>query len=325
MNRVNPFSEIYKRCNDISYIRNSTDIPEFPRYIDIELTNICNFKCLMCPTGTGLIQRKKGYMSKETFSSIIDEIKNYSTPVRFIGWGEPLLHPDLLEFLNICKKNNIHVHLNTNGLLLSEELMKKFVDIPLDSLKFSFQGIDQKSYHEMRNIDFFPRLIEKIHRFHQILGSSPHPYIHVSSTITYESVEQVEQFKSALHDYVDLVTVGRTRLDHIDLENVKLKPEEKLRLESLLKYETVSKTHLPCSEIFNVLSVNWDGTVSACCVDYNKKMLVGDLKNDSLREIWTSRKMETYRKLLFEMKHDSLELCSKCYDYMDLKVQKNVD
>lgn len=263
-------------------------------------------------------------MAIEMFSSIIDMIRKNSTPVRFIGWGEPLLHPDLFEFLTICKKNHILTHLNTNGLLLSEERMQKFVDIPLESLKFSFQGVDRKSYSEMRNIDFFPRFLEKIRSFDRIRGSSQYPFIHVSSTITYESNEQVEHFKADIQEYVDLVTVGRTRLDHINLEKVKLKPEEKSRLQSLLKCESVSKTHKPCSEVFNVLSINWDGSVSACCADYDKRMLVGDLSKDSIQKIWKSPKMNAYRKLLWEMKHDTLEICRTCYDYMELKVQENV-
>jgi radical SAM protein with 4Fe4S-binding SPASM domain len=263
-------------------------------------------------------------MSKGTFASIVEEIMDYGTPVRFIGWGEPLLHPNLLEFLTICKKNGIRTHLNTNGRLLSEEMMQKFVEIPLDSLKFSFQGVDQKSYSEMRNIDFFRQLLDKIRTFYQIRGSSPYPYIHISSTITYESPEQVRVFREEIQKYVDLVTVGRTRLDHIDLNKVNLKPEEKSRFESLIKCESVSKIHTPCSEVFNVLSINWDGSVSACCADYDKKMVVGDLKKTSLIEIWKSRKMQNYRKILGEMKHDTFEICRTCYDYMDLKVQENV-
>jgi len=319
MPRENPFRIIYEVCNDRETLTDPKKYPPFPRYIDIELTNICNFKCLMCPTGTGTQQRKKGYMSRETFLSLIEVIKDHQTPMRFIGWGEPLLHPNLLEFLDIAKKNGLITHLNTNGLLLTEEIMRKFVEIPLTSLKFSFQGVDRKSYSEMRNLDFFPELIERIKRMNNIRGLSPYPYIHVSSTITYESPEQIEHFRDTLRNTVDLITIGRTKLDHIQLDKVRLDDKEKERLVSLLKCESVTKKYSPCSEVFNVLAINWDGTISACCADFDKKMVVGDLSTGSVLEAWNSEKMNTYRALLSEMKHDKFEVCRTCYDYMGLK------
>ena len=91
--RLNPFKPIYAECNEGNSRQKIDNLPIFPRCLDIELTNLCNFKCLMCPTGTGAHQRKKGLMSDAVFDKIIDEIKKYKTPLRFIRWGEPTLHP----------------------------------------------------------------------------------------------------------------------------------------------------------------------------------------------------------------------------------------
>jgi radical SAM protein with 4Fe4S-binding SPASM domain len=324
MPRKNPFNVIYEMCNDREKQADPKEYPIFPRYIDIELTNICNFKCLMCPTGTGIQQRRKGFMSRDTFYSLIEAIKDHQTPIRFIGWGEPLLHPNLLEFLDIARKNGLITHLNTNGLLLTDEIMKKFVEIPLTSLKFSFQGVDRKSYADMRNRDFFPELIEKIKRMNNIRGTSIYPYIHVSSTTTYESPEQISFFKETLKNTVDLITIGKTRLDHIHLDKVKLDQREKDRLVSLMKCESVTKNYTPCSEVFNVLAINWDGTISACCADFDKKMVVGDISTGTVLDAWNSQKMNSYRALLSEMKHDKLEICRTCYDYMGLKKESDL-
>jgi MoaA/NifB/PqqE/SkfB family radical SAM enzyme len=123
MNRINPFAAIYHLCNDPRNRGDPAMLPDFPRYVDIELTNACNFKCLMCPTGTGIAKRKKGYMSEKIFNKLFDELKQHKTPVRFIGWGEPLLHPKLTMYLSVCQQNGMLTHLNTNGLLLDEVMM----------------------------------------------------------------------------------------------------------------------------------------------------------------------------------------------------------
>jgi radical SAM protein with 4Fe4S-binding SPASM domain len=319
MTRINPFTEIYRRCNDPAGRGDPDKLPRFPRYIDIELTNSCNFRCLMCPTGTGISRRKKGFMSDDIFFKILDEAGMNKTPLRFIGWGEPLLHPKLLQYLELCKKNQLITHLNTNGYLLTEPIMQKFIDIPLDSLKFSFQGIDRKSYREMRNTDFFDELLVKIEKLHQLRGDSDKPYIHVSTTLTYESQEEAEAFRQNISRFVDLVTVGKTSLDYIDADKARLGPVDKQRLRDLMLQESITKEHPSCGEVFNVLSVNWNGLVSACCADYDDKMTVGDLRRESLAGIWRTRKMDAYRRLLTEMKHDSLEICRNCYDPMGIQ------
>lgn len=316
--RSNPFQPIYDVCNRGNSKEKLANLPAFPRYIDIELTNACNFKCLMCPVGTGSIKRKTGFMSDEIFQQIATQIKDQKTPVRLIRWGEPFLHQQLIPYVKQLTSQGSLVHLNTNGSLLTESVIDQLLEAGLDSLKFSFQGVDRKSYLEMRSTDFFEQLIACIRLLHNKRGNSAKPYIHVSTTITYETAEQVQTFRKRLEPYADLVTVGRTVLDHIDLGKVALSDHEKQLLTKLKKQESVVKTHPECPEVFDKLSINWDGTISACCSDYDHKMLIGDLNAESLADIWKNRQMSHFRNLLAEMQHDKIELCAGCYDYHGL-------
>lgn len=89
MDRVNKFIEIYKTCsngtNEEKYLRIKNGELTLPRYVDVELTNMCNFKCCFCPTGTKSMQRIKGYMSEEVVNALIANIRKYKIPgVRFI-------------------------------------------------------------------------------------------------------------------------------------------------------------------------------------------------------------------------------------------------
>lgn len=85
-------------------------------------------------------------------------------------------------------------------------------------------------------------------------------------------------------------------------------------------WEGKSYPRLPnCPEVFNKLSINWDGTVSACCMDYDNEMLVGDVKEQSLRMIWNGKKMKDYQQLIAEDNHWYLPLCQNCYDLREEK------
>jgi len=181
----------------------------------------------MCPVGTGTMKRQQGFMDINTCENIIRNIEGKDIPIRFIRWGEPTLHRDYIKFIKMAKDSGIKVHMNTNGTLLNEKQIKELIDIGLDSIKFSFQGVDRQSYLEMRNNDYFDELINKIKSFYELRGNKQKPYIQVSTTITYESKEKVKNFKELISPYCDLVTVGRTILEHIDLDKVKLNETEK--------------------------------------------------------------------------------------------------
>jgi len=317
--RTNPFQPIYQISHIGTPKEKLNSLSAFPGCIDVELTNKCNFRCLMCPTGLGSVRRKKGYMDDEVFNKILKEIEYYKTPIRFIRMGEPLLHPKLIEYILLLKSIGSLVHINTNGFLLNEEMMDNLIQVGLDSIKFSFQGVDQKSYNEMRNKDFFDELLNRVRVLYKRRGDRDKPFIQASTTITYESPEQVKTFRESLNNDVDLLTVGRTILEHIDIEKCKLNDKERSTLLHLKKQESVVKKYLECPEVFDKLAINWDGTVSACCWDYDNKMPIGDIKEKSLKQIWDSKRMNHFRHLLADMRHNEIELCSTCYDYHSLQ------
>ncbi len=316
--RADPFDSIYRHCNAGNSKEKLANLPSFPRLIDVEMTNTCNFRCLMCPTGTFSQKREKGFMEDEVFQRILDEIRPHKTPLRFIRWGEPMMHPKIIDFLAAAHAQGSMLHINSNGSYFTEENIRALCDIPLDSLKFSFQGVDRESYNQMRNTDFFAQLVDTIRLFVRIRGDRPKPFIQVSTSITYETTEQIDSFRNLMDPLADKVGVGRTVLEHLDLNAVRLRPHELETLKWLKEQESIVKEHPECPEVFDKLSINWDGTVSACCGDSDKIMLIGDVRNQSLDDIWKSAELNGYRAVLADMRHDELPLCRTCYDVQGL-------
>jgi MoaA/NifB/PqqE/SkfB family radical SAM enzyme len=257
-------------------------------------------------------------MNDVTFDRIINQIKRDKIPIRFIRWGEPTLHPHLVEFIAQAKAVGCIVHLNTNGSLLDNNKIEQLIGAGLDSLKFSFQGVDKNTYYAMRNRDNYNELIETIRLFHQIRGDKNLPYLHISTTITDETPSQVRAFRLEVKEYVDLVTIGRTVLEHIDSNSLNLNDRERNTLASLKKKESVVKKHPDCPEVFDKLSINFDGTISACCWDYDNFMMIGDLMKEDIGDIWKNEKINFFRERLAAGRHDDFILCKSCYDYIAL-------
>jgi radical SAM protein with 4Fe4S-binding SPASM domain len=293
-------------------------IGEFPINIDIELTNCCNMNCLMCPTGTGISKRPHGYLEKSIYQKVLQEADGKDTAFRFIRWGEPLLHPQAAEFIAAAKEKGILCHINTNGSLLDAENIRRLLDTGLDSIKFSFQGVDAQSYSEMRQRGDYHKLLDAISLLHRLRGRGGAPYIHIGTTITYESEKAVESFKNEVSGICDLVTVGKTSMENVkDLANANLNEKQKTLLYSLKDRQTLHKVRYRCCpDVFGKLSVDWDGRVTACCNDYDGEMILGNIQNDTLADLYNhNQQLYQYRKLLSRRDYDAIPRCSRCYDY----------
>ena len=296
MPRNNPFrgiydSETYKGVNSF----------RFPDIVDIELTNNCNLNCKMCARQN--MTRFKGFMSKKIFEQVAIECAKYGSGLRMIGWGEPFLHKDIIDFCEFFKSlSSIDIlgeekpsmlHITNNGQIIREDQMKRLVDIGLDSIIFSFQGVDKDGYEGMRVGASYEKIKENILKLVEIRGDKEKPLIHISSTMTNETKDEISKFVDYWEKIVDSVGVGKTK-------PLKLNNEE-------------YTFYKPCQEVFHKLSVKWDGQVSACCADTDNELVVGSLSQNTLYEIWNNSKvLQAIRTLLSNNKFRTLSLCRNC-------------
>lgn len=116
----------------------------------IEITTSCNLDCQMC------IQRvwheSLGGMSRQTFTNLMADLSRLPSPptIHLSGYGEPMTHPDFLEMVRQAKALGSRVEVTTNGTLLNEEMAEALVDLNLDSLTVSIDGVDPDLYADIR-------------------------------------------------------------------------------------------------------------------------------------------------------------------------------
>lgn len=323
--RKNPFVPIYKAVNNGTNEEKYNKILQgggeaLPLYLDVELTNLCNFRCCFCPTGTKAMQRMRGQMSDEVVDAIVENVKKYNIAgVRFIRWGEPTMHPKYIDILDKVKQAGALIHINTNGSLLDEEQINRLMEIHLDSIKFSFQGADEGTYNEMREGGDYLKLLNIVRKFHSIRGNNDYPYIQISTTLTGETVEQIENFKNDVGDYCDYYNVGYTKLNHLNVDSMSISEEEKEKIRRLQEHETINHTYREvCNEAFDKLSINWNGDVTLCCSDYDNFMIVGNILDNDIKEIFNSRATKVYREAIVNKQYGKIKCCSDCYETVPL-------
>ncbi|MCK6466997.1 MAG: radical SAM protein, partial [Candidatus Brocadia sinica] len=112
-------------------------IPQRPERIQIEITNRCNYTCGMCPRESFNLPEKD--IPLALFQKIIDRIE-FHYNITLTGWGEPLLHPALMDMIVYTKGKGHDVGVTTNGLLLAS-FVEKFIET-LDKLTVSLDSIE---------------------------------------------------------------------------------------------------------------------------------------------------------------------------------------
>jgi MoaA/NifB/PqqE/SkfB family radical SAM enzyme len=287
MKRTNVFDDIYKQM-DNDNLHNDK-----PYMMDVELTNHCNLRCNMC--SRQLMRREQGYMTDETFYRVLDGAYKHQIPLRFIRWGEPFLHPRILEYAKAVKTCGLPLHITTNGLLLKQKTMQALIDMRLDSIIFSMQGTNKDEYNHTRIGGDYDALSKNIKLFHRLRGANEKPYITLTTTINETQGVDQEKFLHYWHLYTDHVKIGRT-------------------INSFLSNTIIlNKDHPVCFEPFRQLSVNWDGDVTACCGDYDNLLVVGNINTQGLMEIWNhSPVLSGIRSIFSAGCYSHLSLCGRC-------------
>ncbi len=134
------------------------------RRVYIEVTNKCNLSCSTCMRNVWNVQY--GRMAEETFERILlglDEFQE-KPELFFGGYGEPLSHPRILDLIECAKKRGYRVSLITNGILLTELIADRLIDLHLDMLWVSLDGASPECYADVRLGDSLPLVVENLTR-----------------------------------------------------------------------------------------------------------------------------------------------------------------
>jgi len=295
------------------YHHGQTKLRNLPEVFAIESTNHCNLRCVMCPRGEpDIMERPLGSMSDDLFGKILDEIEFYKEPCWFHWFGEPLMHPRLFEQIALAKRKGIpDLGISTNATLLDEARARSILDSGLDTILIAVDGATKDVYERVRisSTFTFERVYENVHRFLDLkkeLGRT-RPTTTLSIIVMDETKSQLEDFKrywlAAGADeviYKPFVTWGNQDSQFVQLAV----PESQEGHRTQLRVN-------PCYHLWESVVIAWDGRVVPCCFDFDASVSLGDLKTQSLREVWNSQAYQSLRQKELEGRND-MPLCRNC-------------
>jgi len=298
-------------------------IAEYPNNIMIEVTNACNLQCKMCYHKH--MRRKAGFMSENLYRKVIDKASNLGIEnVGLYTTGESFLHPQIFDFIKIAKNKNIkYVYITTNGNALNEYKIKKIIDSGLDSIKFSIDSATKETYENIKIGASWDKLLNNIKLLKKLRDESNSKLkIFASFLITKGNYNDLFKYNSIFKDLIDetLFSFVDSQAGQVDANS--MIPDE--IKEKLNKLVGSSNETFPCGMLWHRFIVNYDGTLTICCIDFDGKLIYGDLNNSTLKECWNNKKMQNFRKIHREKKFKLLPLCCDC-DFVKNDVNKDRD
>ena len=361
-NKKGFWGRIKKKCNRISFRRYAfsrfinlvalevqkmvrpSKAFAFPRSLHIDIGNICNSNCQLCPTGLNY-KHSLGYMSFDKFKQIIDRIKRKVFIVGLHCWGEPMLHNDIVKMVNYCKQSSIKAVTSTNLHKYDEVVYRGLFDAGLRELIVSLHGISQSSYDAYRpGFDFEKTLanLNKVVRLKEEMGAF-NTEIKVGFAISKFNEHEVPLLDEfCISHNIDKLAIYpaslnlRFLLKDKDLNDLDVKKEERINIirnhmdkwqaknpayvrpihrtiyedpEILVSNKLIQK----CWDPWYVIYINWEGNITPCCgsYDYNKDSL-GNVFETDIFKIWNN---ENYINSRLHLKNKPCKdniLCAKC-------------
>ena len=264
--------------------------------IYIEITNNCNLNCSFCSK----VLKPRRNMTLEEFDVILNKIKDYTDYIYLHVKGEPLLHKDILEFINKANDYNLKVNLTTNGVLFDKYAKELGKCKNLNKINFSLHSENNK-----------PNYLEDI--FNNI------KYLSTNTTVIYrlwtlkdnKLDEKSTKIVEKLKEYYNLSaeTVDKIKNDN----NIKISSTIYVDKDNEFEWPTINN-HKSCGYCYALntqIAILVDGTVVPCCLDSNGVISLGNIYKDSLEDIINSNRYQTLLKS-FRDRKPSEELCKSC-------------
>lgn len=295
-----------------------------PPIVMIEITNYCNLKCPLCPSGTDQLKRPRGYMDLETFRKIVDEVHEYAFMLILWNQGEPFLNKDFVEMCKIASNKNLLLLVSSNANHMPD--IKGLVESGIDRLIISADGATQDTYNKYRRNGELHKVIKNVTDIVEMKRKlkSKLPKVIWQFIVMKHNETEVEEIKKITKEIgVDKLQLKTVQIYAKEDIHTFLPTNPKFRRYKVegdnfeLKYGIKNQ----CRRLWTQPVINWDGEVAVCCFDKDNEIKIGNIKDKSLKELWTSPAFQKMRKKILTDRK-SIEMCRNCGEGVSLKIKK---
>ena len=279
------------------------------------LTSYCNLNCLHCWISPEYIDKKEA--PREADLSLLQDIINQAIPLGLkavkITGGEPFLSKNVFRLISYASGKNLHIIMETNATLIDEAGAKFMKENSVKQIAVSLDGPNREIHEKIRNkkgcfeltVNGL-RLLKKYGLNVQVIMSlCRHNAGCLEETITFAEQLGANSFKincisdisrgKSFRDKGMSLTAAEYIAFNKKIEE-EIQPRHKIRIifdipPAFKRLENIKNGRGRCG-IKNILGVMGDGSISICGIgEVLSSLRLGDLKKESLKEIWGNNKV----------------------------------
>ncbi|MDN5078105.1 SPASM domain-containing protein [Aliarcobacter butzleri] len=279
------------------------------RKVHIEITNICNLKCTFCPPK--ILPNKT--MTLDKFNKLNLQLKEFTTELAYHIVGDPLVLSNLDEYLNISSKHNLKVNITTTANNINKKHYETLLNPIIKQINFSINSYNANSHK--KSLDEY---LEPIIEFVKFAQKQKHEYFINFRIWNLDEKNSAKEFNLKVFN-----KINEAFDTNIDIEDVYKNRPKNIRIDRKiffnfdeyfnwpnLENKEVSKTGF-CYGLDSHFGVLSNGDVVPCCLDKDAIINLGNIEDNSLKNILTSKRVKDIQN---GFKKDILveELCQKC-------------
>ncbi|WP_419785047.1 radical SAM/SPASM domain-containing protein [Pseudodesulfovibrio sp.] len=294
----------------------------YPNKLTVLITERCNYRCTMC---NGSIDRGLTMQQIQQLEPLLP----FASESTLLG-GEPLLHPNISEILNLWGKYDIRTAFITNASMLTPDIARCIVENGVERVTVSIDAASPKTYSNIRIGGNFFKVLKNIATLtkEKIKARATQPRI----TFNYVAMRQ------NIDELVKLVEIAsEIGVEEISAFNVLVHSKECMNQSLFFDQERANQGYLAakeagerygvnviipplfgqesdtakacvkCKEPWNTMLIDSEGSVRACC----RMEAVGNIYQDPFDEIWNGEILRKYRRTVNTP--EELDTCKFCH------------
>lgn len=250
-------------------------------------------------------------MKFDLYIKIIDDLKEFDRPLKVLRLykeGEPLLNPHLPDMIRYAKRSEMvdYIDTTTNGSLLTNDLSLRLVEAGLDRINISVDAMSDAQFLEFTktkvNFDYYVENIRFLYDHRQKCE------ICVKIAGDFISDNEKKHFFDMFGDISDRIFIENTApcWPEFDVEQ-----RTGVTISKGI-YDNPLSVVNTCPYIFYSMSVNSDGSVSLCFLDWARKLIIGDVRTQSLHDIWFGNTLYNHQMTNLKGGRMKSPVCSSC-------------
>lgn len=293
-----------------------------PLAIDVFPIHACNFKCNYCLFSLPI--KEQGYafdteiLNYKVFKKMIDDAQSFNQKIkmlRFVGTGEPLLHPSISEMVKYASEENVaeRIEIITNGSLLTHEMSDKLIASGLTQMRISLQGLNATDYSNISGVEInYDDFVDNIKYFYKHKGDI---ILNLKiADIAVSTDEKLKTFYDNFGNFADSVSIEKISptASKVDYSKYGFKEENNEYIS--MRGKTLPASIHICNHPFYLLSLNPDGSVFPCC-STEAPPVMGNVSEQSIVDIWNGKVFNSFRINMLEGVESCGNICKNCKAY----------